>query len=521
VGAVDEARDGGDALVDSDVDAVAGALGALLARGAVAARARCLLLRAHTRRAPMTPLRIVAIGAIFFCTTIAWLILGGTVVERTGSSSGALREEVEGLWGREQRVAPVDVVVERSVERTVQKQVVADGRVITTVERERTREALAAERTAADVDVKLDLEHRKKGLLWWPTYDVAFHARYRFALPAALVVSDGTSTDALALTIPMPASGAVYDGFHVVVDGVERTPMPGDHNAFVLALPRAPSQSEVVVDVRWKSRGLGTWTYVLRGHGTAQVKNLALHVTTNVADVDFPTGTLSPTQRQLVDGGARLSWVFDSLVTGADVGVRLPDRLNPGPVAARIAFFAPVGLLFFFTVMVIVGVINGRSLHPMNYFFLAAAFFAFHLLFAYLVDVVELGVAFAIASVTSLFLVTSYLRIVQGNKVAFLQAGLAQLVFLVGFSLAFFREGQAGLSVTLGSVVTLFVLMQLTARVRWAEVFGGADASSSSGLPVGVPSLTPSSARASAAETAPAGAPAGVAAGPSASSSSG
>ena len=63
-----------------------------------------------------------------------------------------------------------------------------------------------------------------------------------------------------------------------------------------------------------------------------------------------------------------------------------PNRINPGPLAARITFFAPVALLFFFTVMVILGVIRGRSLHPMNYFFLSAAFFAFHLLLAYLVD---------------------------------------------------------------------------------------------------------------------------------------
>jgi inner membrane protein involved in colicin E2 resistance len=141
--------------------------------------------------------------------------------------------------------------------------------------------------------------------------------------------------------------------------------------------------------------------------------------------------------------------------------------------------------------MVIIGVVKERSLHPMNYFFLAAAFFAFHLLFAYLVDVVELAPAFAISSVVSLGLVTSYLRIVQGLKAAFLEAGVAQLVFLVGFSLAFFHEGQTGLTVAIGSVVTLFILMQLTARVRWGEVFGGADPEPPrGGAPVGIPAFS-------------------------------
>jgi hypothetical protein len=42
------------------------------------------------------------------------------------------------------------------------------------------------------------------------------------------------------------------------------------------------------------------------------------------------------------------------------------------------------------------------------------------------------------------------------------------------FSYAFFFEGYAGLTVTLGAVTTLFVLMQLTGRLDWGAVLGGA-----------------------------------------------
>jgi inner membrane protein involved in colicin E2 resistance len=108
----------------------------------------------------------------------------------------------------------------------------------------------------------------------------------------------------------------------------------------------------------------------------------------------------------------------------------------------------------------------------MHWFFLSAAFFSFHLLLAYLVDHVNVHVAFALAAVTSVFLVVSYLRIVAGTRFALLRAGLAQVVFLVLFSYSFFLEGYTGLTLTIGAVVTLFVLMQSTARVDWATVFG-------------------------------------------------
>jgi hypothetical protein len=47
------------------------------------------------------------------------------------------------------------------------------------------------------------------------------------------------------------------------------------------------------------------------------------------------------------------------------------------------------------------------------------------------------------------------------------------LLYLVLFSYAFFFKGLTGLAVTVGAVVTLFVLMQLTAKVNWRVVFAG------------------------------------------------
>jgi hypothetical protein len=41
----------------------------------------------------------------------------------------------------------------------------------------------------------------------------------------------------------------------------------------------------------------------------------------------------------------------------------------------------------------------------------------------------------------------------------------------VMFSYAFFFKGFTGLAVTVGSILTLFVVMQITGRVRWAEKF--------------------------------------------------
>ncbi|MCC7072485.1 MAG: inner membrane CreD family protein [Deltaproteobacteria bacterium] len=424
----------------------------------------------------MTTLRLIAIGFIFFCTAIAWMVLGSTVTARSGEADGSLRAEVEQLWGGEHlQRAPVAAMVTHDVERAIPHY--KDGKQVGThnelVRRERERRPIAL--TQSEVRAALDLQHRRKGLLWFPTYGVGFEGHYRF-------VNDSAERGDAEIAFAFPSAQGVYDGFMFRVDGKEAPPVTDLSRGALLRVELAPGQ-HVDVDVAYRSRGIGTWSYWF-GDGVSQVRDFSLTLATNVADIDFPNGSMSPSTR----AGNTLTWAFDNLVTGQHIAVELPSRLNPGPVAARISFFAPVSLLFFFTVMVIIGVVKNRSLHPMNYFFLAAAFFAFHLLLAYLVDVVDIFAAFGIAAVVSVGLLVSYLRIVMGQRAAWLQAAAAQLIFLVLFSCAFFVEGQTGLSVAVGATATLFVLMQLTARVKWSEVFSSdAPAPGTSGLPVALP----------------------------------
>ena len=101
----------------------------------------------------------------------------------------------------------------------------------------------------------------------------------------------------------------------------------------------------------------------------------------------------------------------------------------------------------------------------------ALGFFAFHILLAYLVDLVQLNAAFWISAVVSVFLVVSYMRLVAGLRFAVVYVGAAQLVYLIGFSYAFMWKGYTGLTVVIGAIVTLFVLMQATGRVNWNEAF--------------------------------------------------
>ena len=369
-----------------------------------------------------------------------------------------------GHWGGEHRQAAptVSFCRERQVVQTV-TQKNADGDEITRRVEKTVKDTIPIPLAASRVTVDLALEHRRKGLLWYDTYAVAFSGVYRFETPPDV---EGP----VRVAFDFPSQQAIYDDFAFRVGGHDAPPASELETGPHTYVDLEPGE-ETIVEIGYRSRGLDTWHYFFAATGVATVRDFELVMTTDFEKIDFPADTLSPSAKTRAGDGWRLDWRFGNLVSGKAIGMDLPNRLNPGPLTARITFFAPVSLLFFITVLVMLGVLKHLELHPAHYFFLSTAFFSFHLLLAYLVDHLSLHLAFTIASAVSVALVVSYLRLVCGIRRAVTHAGGAQIVFLVLFSYAFFFEGYTGLTVTVGAVLTLFLLMQLTGRVDWEAVF--------------------------------------------------
>jgi len=342
--------------------------------------------------------RLLAITFIFVCTSIAWAVLGGTILYRTNSSDDRLRQRVQSVWGvpQTQEAPALEYFVPHLVDETIdvqgQKQRV-----------ERTRlESHSLPPSASDVGADLSLEYRQKGLLWYSTYTVAFQGDYQF------LNSTGEPRE-MRVVLPLPAAQAVYDDLRFAVDGNTVEPEIDAQRAYY-RMHLAPEQT-VRFRVSYRSQGVEDWKYSF-GHNVKSVQNFHLAMTTNFKNIDFPENTLAPGAKRETGYGWRLDWNYRNLLSGYPIAMTMPARLQPGPLASEISFFAPVSLFFFFFVIFIITTRRNIELHPMNYFFLAAAFFAFHLLLAYLADHLDIRLAFLIASAVSISLVTTYLRLV-------------------------------------------------------------------------------------------------------------
>lgn len=388
--------------------------------------------------------RLIAIGCIFAIAAVAWIVLAGSVQVRTDTSGTMLGERVEGLWGASQvQSAPQFSLMPESGGPTVPLSIV--------------RSAITAD---------FDLDQRRKGLLWYATYAVDFDAAYR-------VTNAETTAGVATMAFTFPAPDGVYDGFAVVVDGTE-VPVTYAEGVASATFPLAAGRT-AEIRCGYRTQGLDEWRYLPSPGGAGVVDDFDLTMTTDFTDVDYPADAVSPTSATTGDGTAEMSWTYESLVTGRPIGLVMPKPENPGPLAARISLFAPVSLLFYFASLVLLTATSKLRLHPMHYAFLAAGFFAFHLLLAYLADHVDINLAFAIASGTSVALCVGYLSIVLGRGRALIEIAVAQFIFLVLFSYSFFFSGFTGLAVTVGSVLTLAFFMVKTGRVDWEQVFGKAE----------------------------------------------
>ncbi|MBN2509281.1 MAG: hypothetical protein JXB03_03350 [Spirochaetales bacterium] len=406
----------------------------------------------------MSVQKIIAIICIFAATAVAWMILGAGTSSRTDSSFTSLKDEVASLYGGEMIISTPACYSRRT--RTVEE--VIDGK---TVQRNYSEE-VPFDLTASAIHIMVNNDQRKKGNLWFPTFTTDYRAEYIFT------VREQDISEGVFISASLESENAIYDAVGVEVNGREYEDI-----AFLIRREEIQvvpdDDGRIRLSLEYHATGMDTLYYFISRHAQiAQVQDFTCVIETDFFDIDFPTGMMSPSVKTRTDSGYRLEWRFENAVTGKDIGLVIPSKLKPGEIVTRVTYFAPVSLLFFFAVLLVISAVARFRPHPVHFAFLAATFFSFHLMYSYFSDHLNLYLTFGISSFVSLTLTITYLRLFAPPLIAYVWAPLTQFLYLVVFSFSFFFDGITGVIVTICSVLTLFTMMQITGRMNWDAVFG-------------------------------------------------
>src|SRR3712207_7327513 len=75
----------------------------------------------------------------------------------------------------------------------------------------------------------------------------------------------------------------------------------------------------------------------IRDIGVTGVQTCALPIlTTDFGAIDFPENTLSPSEKRETDRGWELEWNYKNLVSGYQIGMAMPEKLQPRSEERRV-----------------------------------------------------------------------------------------------------------------------------------------------------------------------------------------
>src|SRR5215813_3830448 len=233
--------------------------------------------------------RIGAVVFIFICTSVAWMILGGTIFTRTDSTGALSESRVESTWGSPQVQRPPEA---RWYERQVNEEPVFEGGK-TVIRRSTTTKTVNLELEQSRLKVNFNLDHRKKGLLWYSTYAVDFAGEYLFR-------NDTAEAHVTTFTFPLPAQNAAYDNLSLKINGA---PMKFTTAANVVTADLSiPAHDVAHLAAVYHSQGMDDWRYSF-GENVSSVRDFQLEMSTNFKKIDFPDNTLSPTRKEEAGNG--------------------------------------------------------------------------------------------------------------------------------------------------------------------------------------------------------------------------
>src|SRR5688572_14412359 len=124
--------------------------------------------------------RIIAIVAIFILTTIAWAILGGTILARTYDSGQVSSSRVESTWGTEHNQGTPTALFKTHTQRATE--VVENGLRVTRYVTDEAVTPLPLE--SSKIDVTSTWATGKKACSGTALTKLTFWAITRFAIPA-------------------------------------------------------------------------------------------------------------------------------------------------------------------------------------------------------------------------------------------------------------------------------------------------------------------------------------------------
>ena len=319
------------------------------------------------------------------------------------------------------------------------------------------------ELAASDVRVKLEMDYRKKGLVYYTGYNAEFLGKYTVKNPQKEKIYLS-----FIFPYPMQQGEGILRDVKLLVNGQEETANTEYQQNLALWTGLLEAEQAIEFTLEYHGRGLNHFIYGFEPGTQINQFTMTLDVI-GAKNVDYPVSTMTPTNVETTANGVTLVWTLDRSLTEFNLGVILPDKLNVAQQISVMTRRAPAFFLLFIASVCLILKLARRPLSFIKIGVLCVAYFLFYPLFAYLSMYMSVWFAFALSFGILGGLMFNYVRIVDKFDVA-LAITLAYVFYSGITSLAALFPAYTGLILIIEAVLLLAVVMHVLSRYREADL---------------------------------------------------
>ena len=428
------------------------------------------------------PISLVVVGGLILVLQIPIVLISGLRAERQGALYEA-SHDVARKWGGEQSIiGPVVIVpfVQRGAEKVNSGQIKEVSRIVSATflpsrlsvvgnQVSQTRSRGIFEVPVYRLELDFDGSFEPPRFQEWgvDAADILWKQAYvsvQVADPKAIQEQVTLDWNGQRLDFePNPGEFSQGSGIHVRFPGPLDQParfrfrlaVNGSQGAFFAPVA---ARTQVQLDSDWPHPSFqGNW----------------LPQTHSVADSGFRAEWDIPS----LGSNYRKSWTSDSrllpLTDFPTFGVNLISPINPYRMAQRSLKYELLFLFVPFLVMWMLEVMGRSRIHTIHYSLVGAAICLFYLLLLSLSEHISFGVAYALASLAVVALLTGYGRAILGGTAGGLTLGTVTSVLYAFLYVVLKNQDYALLMGSIGLLLLLAAVMFLTRHVDWYDSLGG------------------------------------------------
>jgi len=398
--------------------------------------------------------------------------------ERTRRHDEAV-EEITAKWGKKQTLTGPAMVVPYLHRVTVKRENASPEERVTTC---------YAVFLPSDLHVggSVTTELRSRGIYSVPVYKGNLDIRGTFEKPdaSALGIADADlQWDRAVLAFGITDARAIHDeiALEAGADKVAFMPGIGEYDGDVGSGIHAP--------IGLRGRSGFDFHFPLQMNGSQAIQFRPFGRTTRVElESNWPSpsfqGNWLPQRRSTSGHGFSASWNIPYLgrnfpqswtsistpgeaIAGSAFGADLVETVTVQRMAERSVKYASLFLILTFTAVWLTEIVAGARVHPIQYIMIGAALCLFFLLELSLAEQLGFGLAYVLAAVGVVGMITAYARSVFGSMKRGLATGGVVAALYLYLYVLLANEDYALLVGSLGLFVVLGIVMFVTRRVDW------------------------------------------------------